>query len=82
MYKRQVWFIQSDLEAYFDRHKTKKFLRVIDEMKELNVTTKLSMLGDRVLENRSGEAIARSEFWSDTLDRWAEELVEPSPGGS
>ena len=77
-----VWFIQSDLEAYFDRHKTKKFLRVIDEMKELNVTTKLSMLGDRVLENRSGEAIARSEFWSDTLDRWAEELVEPSPGGS
>ena len=22
------------------------------------------------------------EFWGDTLDRWAEELVVPSPGGS
>lgn len=79
---QSVWFIQSDLEAYFDRRRTKKFLRVIDEMKELDVTTKLAMLGDRVRENMSGEAIARSEFWGDTLDRWAEELVEPSPGGS
>ena len=79
---RSVWMIQSDLEAYYDRRKAPKFLRVIEQMEKLEVTTKLTHLGDRVRQNMSGEAIARSEFWGDTLDRWAEELVEPSPGGS
>lgn len=79
---RSVWLIQSDLEAYYDRRKTEKFLRILEEMKELKVTTKLTGIGDRVRRNMTGEAIARSEYWGDTLDRWAEELVEPCPGGS
>lgn len=79
---RSVWLIQSDLEAYYDRRKTEKFLRILDEMQEMEVTTKLTKLGDRVRQNMTGEAIARSEFWGDTMDRWAEELVEPCPGGS
>lgn len=77
-----VWQIQSDLAAYYDRRKTKKFLRILEEMKELKVTTRLTGIGDRVRQNMAGEAIARSEYWGDTLDRWAEELVEPCPGGS
>ncbi|MCR9198061.1 MAG: hypothetical protein NXI04_05430 [Planctomycetaceae bacterium] len=79
---RSVWLIQSDLEAYYDRRKTEKFMRILEEMKELNVTSKLTGIGDRVRRNMTGEAIARSEFWGDTLDRWAEEMVEPCPGGT
>lgn len=79
---RSVWMIQSDMEAYYDRRKMKKFLRILEEMEELRVTTKLSGVSERVRQNLSGESIARAEFWSDTLDRWAEELVEPSPGGT
>lgn len=79
---RSVWMIQSDLEAYYDRRRSPKFLKILEEMEELEVTTKLTSLSDRVRKNMTGEAIARTEYWSDTLDRWAEELVEPSPGGS
>jgi len=79
---RSVWMIQTDLEAYYDRRKMPKFLRILDEMQELEVTTQLTKLGDRVRQNMAGEAIARTEYWGDTMDRWAEELVEPCPGGS
>jgi len=77
-----VWQIQTDLEAYYDRRKTPKFMRILKEMEEFEVTTKLTAIGNRVRNNMTGEAIARSEFWGDTLDRWAEELVEPCPGGT
>lgn len=79
---RSVWMIQTDLEAYYDRRKTPKFLKILDEMQELEVTSQLTKLGDRVRHNMAGEAIARTEYWGDTMDRWAEELVEPCPGGS
>lgn len=84
---QSVWNIQSDLEAYYDRRKNETFLNIINEMKEVRITTKLDGLGERVKQNLSGESIARAEYWCDTLDRWAEELVEPSqcgkcPGGS
>lgn len=79
---RSVWMIQTDLEAYYDRRKTPKFLKILEEMQELDVTTQLTKVGDRVRQNMSGEAIARTEYWGDTMDRWAEQLVEPCPGGS
>ena len=79
---KSVWLIQSDLEAYYDRRKQPKFLKIIEQMEDTKVTTSLTGVGERVRQNLSGESISRVEFWSDTLDRWAEELVEPSPGGS
>ncbi len=79
---QSVWNIQSDLEAYYDRRKQAKMLKILTEMEEVRITTKLSGVGERVRQNLSGESIARAEFWCDTLDRWAEELVEPSPGGT
>ncbi len=79
---RSVGMIQTDLEAYYDRRKTPKFLKILEEMQKLEVTTRLTKLGDRVRHNMAGEAIARTEYWGDTMDRWAEELVEPCPGGS
>lgn len=79
---RSVWMIQTDLEAYYDRRKSAKFLKILEEMQELQVTSRLTDLGDRVRKNMTGEAIARTEYWGDTMDRWAEQLVEPCPGGS
>ncbi len=78
---QKVRTIQDDLEAYYDRRKEDKFLRILKEMEEYEVVRKLNDLSDRVRSNRSGEAIAKAEFWGDTLDRWAEELVSASKCG-
>ncbi len=79
---RYVWTIQSDLEAYFGRKQDTKLLRILDQMEETEVVRRIAELGGRVRVNMSGESISRAEFWADTLDRWAEELVSPSPGGT
>lgn len=74
--------IQSDLLAYYGRKRDEKFSRILDEMKELEPVERLSDLSDRVLDNLSGESIVRAEFWADTFDRWAEEMVSPSKCGA
>jgi hypothetical protein len=79
---QSVWLIKSDLEAYYSRRKEEKFRRIADEMAELEVVSKLVMLGPRVRSNLSGDSISRVEFWADTLDRWAEELVSASKCGA
>lgn len=78
---QKVRTIRDDLEAYYDRRKEDKFLRILQEMEEYEVVSKLNDLSDRVRNNRSGEAIAKAEFWGDTLDRWAEEMVSASKCG-
>lgn len=78
---QKVRNIQDDLEAYFDRRKEEKFGRILKEMDEYEIVSRLHDLGDRVRSNRSGESIAKAEFWGDTLDRWAEELVSASKCG-
>jgi hypothetical protein len=50
-------------------------------MKEADVASELTDLSSRVRENHAGDAISRAEFWADTLDRWAEEMVSPSKCG-
>lgn len=77
-----VWLIRTDMEAYYSRRKEEKFRRIADEMNELDVVSKLSQLGTRVRSNLSGDSISRVEYWADTLDRWAEELVSASKCGS
>jgi hypothetical protein len=78
---QQVRAIQSDLEAYYDRRKEEKFLRILEEMEEYDVVSKLNELSGRVRGNHSGDSIAWTEYWSDTLDRWGEELVSASKCG-
>ncbi|MFK7820916.1 MAG: hypothetical protein AB8G99_19535 [Planctomycetaceae bacterium] len=77
-----VYVIQEDLEAYFNRKQETKFKEILDDMNDTRVVTKLRGLGDRIKDNLKGESIARAEYWADTLDRWAEELVQPAPGGA
>ncbi len=78
---QKVRDIQDDLEAYYDRRKEEKFMRILQEMQQFQVVKKLDDLSGRVRGNRSGDSIARAEYWGDTLDRWAEELVSASKCG-
>jgi hypothetical protein len=50
-------------------------------MKNEDVLGALRQLGDD-LPKETGLSIAQCEFWSDTFDRWAEDLVEPASGGT
>lgn len=73
-----VRVIQSDLEAYYARKPEMHFKNVIGQMKDTQVVKMLAYLGDQAAYNLSGSSMAGAEFWADTLDRWAEEMVAAS----
>ena len=73
-----VRVIQSDLEAYFARKPDMHFKNIIGQMKETQVVKMLTYLGEQAAVNLSGNSMAGAEFWADTLDRWAEEMVAAS----
>ena len=73
--------VQSDLDAYAGRKKESKLIRVLEEMRQMEVIGELKIVGAQIERNYTGEAIASAEFWADTLDRWAEEMVPPSGSG-
>jgi len=49
-------------------------------MKDRSVVSSIKTIGQESLLNLSGRSIAAAEFWADTLDRWAEELVAAASG--
>jgi len=73
-----VSLIQSDLEAYFQRKQDMRFKNVLDQMKKTEVVSALARARENTLVNLSGRSISASEYWADTLDRWAEEMVGAS----
>lgn len=73
-----VRVIQSDLEAYYARKPEMHFKNVIGQMKNTRVVQMLAYVGDQAAVNLSGSSMAGAEFWADTLDRWAEEMVAAS----
>lgn len=76
----KLYTIQSDLDAYYQRKQDGIYKNVLDQMRSSAVVTQLKKLGEEAGNNFNGRSIAASEFWSDTLDRWAEELVSASQG--
>jgi hypothetical protein len=68
--------IHSDMEAFVVRRQDSALVKVFDQIKGMNVVQQLNHNRDRIRENLSGRSIAGAEFWADTFDRWAEELVE------
>jgi hypothetical protein len=70
-----VQVIQNDLEAYFQRKPDQHFKKVLGEMKQTKVVQELGRVGERAAGNLSGTALHGAEFWADTMDRWAEEMV-------
>jgi hypothetical protein len=73
-----VRVIQSDLDAYFQRKQDARFKTILEQMKKMEVVRALARGGEKVAINLSGQSLSGSEFWADTLDRWAEELVGAS----
>lgn len=76
---RFVHHIQTDLEAYYQRKQESIYRDVLDQMKDRAVVPALRLLGEETLANLVGRSVVASEFWADTLDRWAEELVAAAP---
>jgi hypothetical protein len=72
--------IMDDMQAYFERRRFVRFKDVLDEMKQQDVVGGLRQLGGD-LGGEPGLSIAQCEYWSDTMDRWAEDLVEVSRCG-
>ncbi len=73
--------IIDDLEAFQERRRLSKFENVLAEMKESQVVGSLRVLSDD-LPREQGMSIAQAEYWADTLDRWAEDLVDPACKGN
>lgn len=78
---QDVSHIMDDMQAYFERRRFMQFKNVLDEMQEVDVVGSLRQLSDG-LARRNGLSMAQCEYWSDSLDRWAEDLVEPTSGGT
>jgi len=72
--------IMDDLEAYFERRRYQRFKTVLDEMRKEDAVGSLRQLGDD-LAKEAGLSIAQCEFWSDTFDRWADNLLDPACSG-
>jgi hypothetical protein len=77
----KISLIMDDMDAYYDRHRFVKIKSVLDDMRKQDVVGNLRELaGD--LKTEKGLSIAQAEYWSDVLDRWAEDLVDPACCGA
>jgi hypothetical protein len=73
--------IMDDMQAYYERRRFVQLKAVLDDMLKQDAIGNLRQLGDD-LPKESGLSMAQCEYWSDTLDRWAEDLVEAGAGGT
>ena len=73
-------YIMDDMQSYYERRRMVQFKNVLDEMKDAEVLTALTDLGEKI-PKKQGMSIAQAEYWSDTFDRWADDLVDPACGG-
>jgi len=72
--------LMDDMQAYLDRRQLPAFRTVLEEMKDLDALGSLRQLADDVA-TKAGMSITQAEFWSDTFDRLADDLVPPQDGG-
>lgn len=75
-----ISLIVDDLEAFHERRPMVKFQSVLEEMRATDVIGGIRTLSERIAVAQ-GIAISEAEYWSDTLDRWAEDLVDPACKG-
>ena len=68
-----------DMVAYTDRRPSENLSRVLSEMQDAVVSNELQDMAKAIRNNFIGESTIEAEFWADTLDRWAEQLVDPLP---
>ncbi len=73
--------IIQDMAAYTDRRPSPNYLRVLAEMQDALVSNEMEEIAKAINKNFVGQSTIEAEFWADTLDRWAEQLVNPRPEG-
>ncbi len=73
----QLMTLQDDMAAYAERRPSEKYSGVLNEMLDSAVVTEVGAASLAIQQNQIGRSTIEAEFWSDTLDRWAEELVDP-----
>lgn len=78
---QKVSYIMDDMQSYFERRRLNQFKAVLDEMQQSDVVGALREIAEK-LPSEQGLSIAQTEYWADTLDRWAEDLVDPACSGS
>jgi len=78
---QKVSYIMDDMQSYYERRRMVKFKSILDEMEKQDVLGALREISDEI-SDESGVTITQCEFWSDTIDRWAEDLVDPAGGGT
>lgn len=76
---KSLSFIMDDMQAFYERRRTDEFKAVLDEMKSSDVLVSLRKLSDEIPVEH-GLSIAQAEYWADTMDRWAEDLVQSDEG--
>ena len=77
---QKISYIMDDMQAYYERRRMTQFKDVLEDMKDSEVLRAMEDLSDEIPKEH-GMSIAQTEYWSDTLDRWADDLVDPAGGG-
>ena len=74
-----VLTLSQDMAAYTARRPSQNYSRVLDEMQNIGVSRQIQDMAAAINQNFIGQSTIEAEFWGDTLDRWAEQLVDPLP---
>ena len=74
-----VYTIFQDMVAYAERRPSQNYSRVMDEMQNTGLFSQIRDIATAINQNFIGQSTIEAEFWADTLDRWAEQLVDPLP---
>ena len=74
-----VFIIFQDMVAYAERRPSQNYSRVLDKMQNIGVSYQIQDMAIAIDQNFIGQSTIEAEFWADTLDRWAEQLVDPLP---
>jgi len=72
----RVLIIQEDMDAYAERKPSQNYARVLAEMQEANMVAQIQDVAAAINKNEVGQSTIEADFWADTLDRWAEQLVD------
>ena len=70
-----------DMHAYFERRQHDEVQDGARRDAAARRHRQPAATGDDI-RKENGMSIAQCEFWSDTLDRWADDLVDPRNGGT
>lgn len=77
---QEISYIMDDMAAYFERRRFAQFKDVLEQMRNEDVIGGIRQLTEEI-KNVQGLSVSQCEYWSDALDRWAEDLVDPACSG-